>query len=152
MVQGHFQKPSHCPSPSAFILTMQSTVIFKKWLKTDPLNQYVRVRSLWSVYSWIGDRTQTLLWSCHCEHAITSLVGLYALLSTLVVLCAEHGLWIPTLLSSLVFVLCQGSDIHALCCLFLLVHGMSIYSFSMCSVACSTKPASVFSQVSSHLV
>lgn len=27
VVQGHFQNPSHYPSPSDFILTMQSTVI-----------------------------------------------------------------------------------------------------------------------------
>lgn len=55
--------------------------------------------------------------SCHYEHAITILVRPYAFLSTLVVLCAERDLWIPTLRSSLVFVLCHDSDIHALCVL-----------------------------------
>lgn len=48
-----------------------------------------------------------------CERTVSSLLWPYDLPSICVVLCADHGVQIPALRSSLVLVQSRGSDIHA---------------------------------------
>lgn len=70
----------------------------------------VRVLSLWLVYSWLCDRSLTLLLSCHIECA--GLVFSQAVSSSVKVSCyvwSERCVRIPTLRSNLGSVLCRGS-------------------------------------------
>lgn len=101
------------------------------------LNQCVRVLSLWLDYSWIGDRTLTLLFvlSCHCEHAIPiaeyAYTRPYALLS---VSSFVFGVWTSDPDTSVSFGFGSVSGFRhscSVCCLFLWVRGMNVHSFSM---------------------